>query len=91
MYNSNDMQRAIASNKSYVSSAVITFIAYMIFWIPGLIFNVMYINDARKSQQVAGHSLPGVGCLYVLLIVNIAWVVGLCLVTGGLGILGTAR
>ncbi len=84
MSNFDDMQRAVASNKSYVGAAIITFVAYCFFWLPGIIFNVMYINDARRSQQVAGHNLPGVGCLYLLLIVNLAWIVIACsLITGG--------
>ena len=84
MMQPDDMHRAIASNKSYVTAAIITFVAYIFFWLPGVIFNVMYINDARRSQQAAGHSLPGVGCLYFLLVVNLLWIFLVCsLVTGG--------
>jgi len=75
----HDMERALAGSKSYVSAAVITFVAYIFFWLPGLIFNIMYINDARRTQEIAGHSLPGVGCLWALLIINLLGLVLLML------------
>lgn len=82
------MKAAIASSKSYVGSAIVTLVAYWILWLPGLIFNIMYLRDARKAQQVAGHALPGVGCLYILLIANLIWVVIACSIVTGTGILG---
>lgn len=72
------MQRAMASSKSYVGAAIITFIASGFFWIPGLIFNLMYLNEAKKMQKVAGHSLPGVGCLWIMLVLNLLPFLLLC-------------
>jgi len=85
--NASEMERAMARSKSYVSSAIITLIAYAVFWLPGVIFNIMYLNEARRNQKIAGQSLPGVGCLWILLIINVVWVGGLCLLlTGGAGL-----
>lgn len=74
----NDLQRELASNKSYLTEAVITFIAYAVFWLPGLIINVLFLKDARKTEEIAGHSLPGVGCLQILLFFNIGLPAILC-------------
>jgi hypothetical protein len=86
-----EMQQAMASTKSYVGSAVVTFVAYMFFWLPGLIFNIMYLQDARRMERVAGHSLSGVGCLWLLLILNVVVPFVLCSLSGGLGILSAGR
>lgn len=92
----SETEIAIARQKSYVGSAIITLIAYWFFWLPGLIFNIMYINDAKRSQAIAGHKLPGVGCLWILLLLNVAWILVLCgLLSGGtllgLGGMGSVR
>lgn len=68
---SDNMRQAMAQNKSYVTPAIITFVAYIFFWLPGLIFNIMYLQDARKNAQIAGESLPGTGCLWILLLANV--------------------
>ena len=83
-----DMRRAIAQNKSYVSAAIITFVAYLFFWLPGVIFNIMYLQDARKNADVAGHSLPGTGCLWIRLIVNVVPALLLCSAVTGAGLFG---
>jgi hypothetical protein len=75
---SKAIAKAIAQNKSYVSSAVITFVTYWFLWLPGLIFNIMYLQDARKSERIAGQSLPGTGCLWILLIINVLAVLLFC-------------
>lgn len=77
-----------ARQKSYVGPAIITWIAYGFFWLPGIIFNLMYLSEANKMQKKAGESLPGVWCLWVLLISNVLWVacgflVVLMLLAGG--------
>jgi hypothetical protein len=84
-----EMERAVAANKSYVGASITTFVAYIFFWLPGLIFNIMYLNDARQAQKVAGRSLPGVGCLWFMLIVQGGGLLLLCVLTGGLGILSS--
>lgn len=74
----NDMEVVVARNKSYISAAVLTLILYWIFWLPGLIVNVMYLNEASRNQQIGGEKLPGVGCLWLLLILNLLPLLALC-------------
>ena len=66
-----ETEKAIARQKSYVGAAILTFFLYWLLWLPGLIFNLMYISDARKTRQVAGQSPSGYGCLLVLFWVQI--------------------
>ncbi len=70
----SDMDRAVARNKSYTGAAIITFILYWLLWLPGLVVNFLYYREAKNREQVAGTSLPGVGCLTVMLWANLAWV-----------------
>jgi len=83
-----EMRTALAQSKSYVSAAIVTFVAYIFFWLPGLIFNVMYLQDARKNAKIAGESLPGTGCLWILLIVNVVPLLLLCSAVTGASIFG---
>lgn len=83
-----DMQRALAAQKSYVSSAVIIFVLYLFFWLPGLIFNVMYINDANKTKRMSGQTPSGVGCLYILLVLNILPLIICFMAVAGVGLFG---
>ena len=52
----NEMERAIARQKSYVGAAILVFILYCIFYIPGLIANILYISAAGKTAKAAGKS-----------------------------------
>ncbi len=74
----DEYARATAQSKSFVSAAVITFILYIFFYIPGLIANWLYYQDAKRTERVAGRSLPGTGCLTFLLFSNVIWVVLIC-------------
>lgn len=67
----SDLERANARSKSYITAAVLTLILYFLLWIPGLIANIMYLTEARRMQGIAGQSLPGVGCLWILLLLNV--------------------
>jgi hypothetical protein len=92
-YSQQAMQQAVAASKSYYAEAFITLVLYWLFWLPGIIANVIFIADARTKSQIAGRSLPGLGCLWILLFFNLvipAIVCGLLVITGGLGILGAS-
>lgn len=75
-------QRVAAQMKSYIGAAVLVFFLYLLFFFPGFITNIIYLNEAKRMQRVAGQKLPGVGCLSWMLWLNIAFIVlaiiGLC-------------
>ncbi len=89
-YDQDELRVALARDKSYTTSAFITLVAYWLAWLPGLVLNVVWLREARANERIAGHSLPGVGCLRWLLIWNVIWALVLCALLGGLGALGIA-
>ncbi len=84
------MERALARQKSYVGAAVLTFVLYCVFYLPGLIFNIIYLADAKKTARVAGQSPAGVGCLWALLVLGLLPLLVLLVVLGLISIGGEA-
>ncbi len=62
-------RRMADSTKSFTTPAIITLVLYFFFWIPGLIANIVYFNEARSIQARTGREPEGKGCLLALLIV----------------------
>ena len=58
-----DHRQIAMAGKSFTGPAIITLVLYFIFWIPGLIANVLYYKEAKEVQRVTGHSPQGMGCL----------------------------
>ena len=73
-----NLERANARTKSYTTHAVATLILYFALWLPGLIANVIFLLDARRMQRIAGQGLPGVGCLWLLLTLQVVVIILLC-------------
>lgn len=69
--NYEEMNRLLASQKSFVGAAVVVFFLYWLFYLPGLIFNYIWIKDAEKVKKAAGTSPSGLGCLYVMFIIGL--------------------
>jgi tetratricopeptide (TPR) repeat protein len=59
-----------ADYKDYLPSAILTFLAYWVFWFAGLFLNIYFLRDADKMAGV-GIETENVGCLRALLIVNL--------------------
>ena len=62
---------AAARMKSYTGSAVLVFVLYWLFWFPGLIVNFIFMQEAKRTEKIAGRSLPGTGCLVLMFWLNI--------------------
>lgn len=58
-------------HKSYVGSALAVSFLYLLFWLPGLVANIIYLSAAREDEGRTGRAPKGVGCLWLLLILNI--------------------
>lgn len=71
-YTEEDVKRVLASQKSYVTPALIVFLLYCFFYIPGLIFNIIYLNEAEKTARISGEKPGGMGCLQIMLYLQIA-------------------
>ena len=72
----NEMERVVARMKSYTGPAVLVFFLYLLFWFPGLVVNIIYYREAKKMEKLASHTLPGVGCLSIMLWLNILALIG---------------
>ncbi|MGI9254438.1 MAG: hypothetical protein ACR2J8_11875 [Thermomicrobiales bacterium] len=59
-------------DKSYTRWAWVTLGLYCLFYIPGLISNIIFWRSSVRYQKETGVQAPGAGCLVLLL-----WVVGI--------------
>ena len=73
-----DLERANARTKSYTTQAILTLVLHLVLWVPGLIANILFLMDARRMERIAGQTLPGVGCLWILLASQIIGFVVAC-------------
>ena len=62
-------RRMVDNTKSFTTPAIITLVLYFVFWIRGLIANIVYYNEANSIQKRTGREPEGKGCLLALLIV----------------------
>lgn len=63
---------ATARTKSYTGTAIMVFILYVFFFLPGFFLNYIYVQEANRMQRIAGCPLPGVAALNVMLVVGSA-------------------
>lgn len=53
---------------SYLMAAVVTCIGYFVFWVPGFILNVYFMDAARRTKRESGREPSGLAALRALLI-----------------------
>ena len=70
------MRRAQARQKSYVGSTILVILLSLLLILPGLIANVLFLLDARRQGRIAQQTLPGTGCLTIVLVVQIILGIG---------------
>jgi hypothetical protein len=58
--------------RNYMFHAFVALVAYTFMWIPGLVLNIVFLNQAGKDQNETGKAPEGKGCLLWLL-----WVFGI--------------
>jgi len=58
--------------KNYTVYAIAALAMYTFLWIPGLVLNVVFLNQANRDQRETGQAPEGKGCLLWLL-----WVFGI--------------
>lgn len=68
-------EQIAARNRSFTGTAVLVFLLYWFFWIPGFIVNIISYNEAKRVQRVAGQSPAGLGCLTAMLILAVISIV----------------
>jgi hypothetical protein len=60
------------SGKNYTLHAIIALVLYWFMWVPGLVVNIMFLNQANRERDTLGKDPQGKGCLVALL-----WVFGI--------------
>ena len=82
----DELQRAMATQRSFVTPAVITLVLYVILWLPGFIANIAYLFEIRNVQRVSGQEPEGKGCLVALFFVCglVPGFLLFCVIFGGL-------
>jgi hypothetical protein len=53
---------------SFLMAAAVTFIGYIVFWVPGLILNLYFLSAARKAARETGREPAGLGVLRALFV-----------------------
>jgi hypothetical protein len=61
--------RQSAAMRSYTTPAIVTLALYCLFWIPGLIANIVYLVAANDDRRKSGVAPQGRGCLIALLLI----------------------
>ena len=61
-------QTQAAFSKSFTTPAIICLLLYIFLWVPGLIANIIYLNEAHKVATLTGTKPEGQGCLVAMLI-----------------------
>ncbi len=80
--------RQAAAARSYTTPAIITLALYFLFWIPGVIANIVYLNAARQDKQQSGLDPQGRGCLIALAIVFVGLPLAAFIMSVGVSAIG---
>lgn len=59
-------QQQMASSKDYTTQLIIVIVLYWVLFFPGLIANIIWHEEGKRMEKLAGHALPGVGGLGLL-------------------------
>ncbi len=84
----SEVERAIATHKSYVAPAAMVLFLYTLGYIPGLAFNIIFLSEAREVKRLSGRTPFGIELLYGLLIFGLLWfagVLGIAMIVFGVG------
>ena len=66
-------------HRNYTNAAVIVFVLYWFAFVPGLVANIIYWQDACAAEDQTGIHLRGVGCLGAMLSGGIALSIALAM------------
>lgn len=68
---------AEGAQRSFIWAAMAVFVLYVIAYIPGLIFNYMWMREAEKLKRTTGEAPPGYGCLITMFVVGLVMLAGM--------------
>lgn len=79
-----------SSKRDYTTMSLIILVLYWIFWLPGLIVNIIMLNEARNEQSSTGIRPNGMGCLWALLLFNVVPLLLFCAIISSVVLVGPA-
>ena len=88
-----ELAAALAAQKSFTGRAFLVWFLYWLFWIPGFVMNLVWMNEAGRIKKMTGRSPSGAGCLAFLFVVHVvlpALAILVLVLTGG-ALLGQLR
>ncbi len=59
--------QASAAQRSFWMPSAATFVAYLLFWVPGALLNWFFLEEARRTKRVTGVEPPGTGALVFMM------------------------
>jgi hypothetical protein len=65
--------------RDYTNTAILVLILYWVMWLPGLIVNIITLNEANQVERETGRRPEGKGCLVALLWFNVIPAILTCL------------
>jgi serine/threonine protein kinase len=63
-----EREEASLRRRRFVVPAIATFLAYFLFWVPGVLLNWEYLREAEHVRRVTNVSPPGHGALKVMMV-----------------------
>jgi hypothetical protein len=82
------VQTTYVRNMSFTGKAVGAFLLYFLGYIPGLIFNIVFLNEANNVKKEIGRTPEGMGCLWATLIGSLVPLVLFFTLCASLGLFG---
>ncbi|NJL54974.1 hypothetical protein HC928_07145 [bacterium] len=70
--------QVVRAPRDYTVMAIVILILYWVFWLPGLIVNVIMLSEANQVQRETGMAPEGKGCLTALLWFNVLPFLAFC-------------
>jgi hypothetical protein len=66
----SELEIAVARQRSFVGAAMAVFVLYWFCYLPGLLFNIMWLSEAGRVRRVIGTPPAGTGCLQAMLLIG---------------------
>ncbi len=67
----DEQARIQAEGQRFTTKAFITFLLYLLLWVPGVIANYHFWKQANKVENLTGVAPPGKGCLTAMLVITV--------------------
>jgi len=74
--------------RDYTTLSLFILLLYWVFWLPGLIANIIFLNEAKQVEKDSGKRPDGMGCLWALLVFNVIPFIAICGVIFSLVLIG---